>query len=201
MGLTAVASSLRVFGNERVVFWRENSSGANALAYFLGKNIAQFPRIALVPLVFLSSYYTLVSPRGYLSDYYLVFLLLQFTAEAFGYLISIVVAPNRSQLAGVVIILVNQMFSGARPTLPELKNMFFPMPYIPYVSYIRWGQEAIYLNEMKRYMYYNVQSGMDIFGYKWEQYPICMILVPAIGIIIRILAYIALELKDKSKRK
>lgn len=37
LSLTAVASSLRVFGSERVVFWRESSAGTNTLAYFLGK--------------------------------------------------------------------------------------------------------------------------------------------------------------------
>jgi hypothetical protein len=38
------------------------------------------------------------------------------------------------------------MFSGARPTLKELSSMFFPLPIVPNISFLRWAQEAIYLS-------------------------------------------------------
>ena len=36
VGLTTLLASLRPFGNERAVFWRESASGVNKFAYFLG---------------------------------------------------------------------------------------------------------------------------------------------------------------------
>eukprot|EP01050_Picozoa_sp_SAG11_P015625 SAG11_NODE_2047_length_3884_cov_1.573844_7_plen_342_part_00 len=52
IGLTTIISSTRCFGAERIVFWRESSSGLNHLAYFLGKNIAEVPRLFFVPLFY-----------------------------------------------------------------------------------------------------------------------------------------------------
>ncbi len=33
-----------------------------------------------------------------------------------------------------------------RPTLKEFENMSFPMPYVPWLSFPRWAQEALYIN-------------------------------------------------------
>jgi hypothetical protein len=45
LGLTISIASLRVFGNERVVFWRESASGSgmqlDKLAYFIAKNLVE----------------------------------------------------------------------------------------------------------------------------------------------------------------
>lgn len=42
LGFTAMAASLRCFGTEKVIFWRESASGINKTSYFLGKNIGIF---------------------------------------------------------------------------------------------------------------------------------------------------------------
>lgn len=79
MGLCAVMSSLSTFGDESLVFTRESISNISPLAYFLGKNLTQLPRIAITPLVFLSIYFTLNSPRGNVFEYYLILLLVSVT--------------------------------------------------------------------------------------------------------------------------
>jgi hypothetical protein len=50
LGLTVSIASLRVFGNERVVFWRE-AAFIDVSAYFISKNIVELPRIAGALLV------------------------------------------------------------------------------------------------------------------------------------------------------
>ena len=52
--LPSTQSSLRLFGAERVVFWREVSAGASRTAYYVGKNIADLPRLFFVPAMYLS---------------------------------------------------------------------------------------------------------------------------------------------------
>jgi hypothetical protein len=90
-------------------------------------------------------------------------------------------------------ILVFQLIAGARPTLPQMQTMPFPLPYVPYISYIRYGQEALYLLEVKWYAeIYNIQSGLKLFGYHEEDLLWCILMVPAIGIAIRVLAYMSL---------
>ena len=58
--LTISVNSLRVFGNERLVFWREMAPGTgmnlDSLAYFLAKNLVEIPRIMLLVVVFLSTF-------------------------------------------------------------------------------------------------------------------------------------------------
>jgi hypothetical protein len=75
MGLCAVMSSLSTFGDESLIFYRESLSNISPLAYFIGKNLTQIPRIALTPLIFLSIYFTLNSPRGNVFEYYLILFL------------------------------------------------------------------------------------------------------------------------------
>eukprot|EP01047_Picozoa_sp_COSAG01_P043412 COSAG01_NODE_3852_length_5629_cov_3.080108_8_plen_91_part_00 len=43
IGLTTIISSTRCFGAERIVFWRESSSGLNRVAYFLGEPPVNLP--------------------------------------------------------------------------------------------------------------------------------------------------------------
>jgi len=142
LSLTAVASSLRVFGSERIVFWREASTGTYTLAYYLGKDLAQIPFIVIAPLIFETLFYSLTVPRAQFLVLYQIFLVVQFAASGLGYLVSNLVKPSVSQLAGVVCILVTMMFSGTRPTLAELKNMPIPFRYIANLSYLRWAQES-----------------------------------------------------------
>lgn len=124
VALTAVAASLRVFGNERIVYWREAATGTSTISYFIGKGIevslkfmnfsdmAQIPHMVVAPLIFLTLFYSLTVPRARFLTYYLIFFCLQFSSTALGYFVSTVVKPNVSQLTGVVTVLVMMMFSG-----------------------------------------------------------------------------------------
>ena len=60
VGLTTIISSTRNFGNERVVYWREAASGLNRVAYFLAKNVADIPRLLLIPIF----YFIMVRPMA-----------------------------------------------------------------------------------------------------------------------------------------
>ncbi|KAL0480158.1 ABCG24 [Acrasis kona] len=190
MGLCAIMSSLSAFGDESLVFHREYLSGVSPFAYFLAKNLAQIPRIAITPLIFLSIYFTMYSPRGNVFEYYLILLLCHFTAYGFGYFISIAIRPSLAQIAAVVMILVFQLIAGARPTLPQMYKMPFPLPFIPYLSYIRYGQEALYLLEVKWYKdIYDIKPGLDLFDYDEAHYAWCIAVVPVFGIVIRMIAF------------
>ena len=61
IGLTTIISSTRCFGSERIVFWRESASGLDRLAYFVGKNIAEIPRLVFIPGFYLVIFTALTS--------------------------------------------------------------------------------------------------------------------------------------------
>jgi hypothetical protein len=85
MSLIAVAGSLRVFGLEKVNFWRENSSGAYSLSYFLGKDIAHLPNMLLYPLLFISLFASLAMPRAAFAELVRFCYLLSHSLFAFVY--------------------------------------------------------------------------------------------------------------------
>jgi len=52
IGLIASAPGVKVFGEEKLVYWREAAAGHNRFAYYLGKVISAFPRMILACLHF-----------------------------------------------------------------------------------------------------------------------------------------------------
>ena len=75
----------RLFGAERVVFWREVASGASRSAYFVGKNLADLPRLLLVPAVYLSLFSGFSGASGRSSERYLALLAATFATSGVGY--------------------------------------------------------------------------------------------------------------------
>ena len=66
MGLTGVASMIRVFGEERVQYWREASGLPqpwHTVAYFFGKDASMIPQYLLAPLVYCVIYLNITTPR------------------------------------------------------------------------------------------------------------------------------------------
>lgn len=64
LGMTVGLASLRVFGNERVVFWREAADGSgmglSPLPYFIAKNMTELPRIAILTFCVSACFYPFV---------------------------------------------------------------------------------------------------------------------------------------------
>lgn len=101
-----------------------------------------------------------------LSGYYLLFVLVYWTAAGYGYLISFLFPPSFSQLFAALSVLYNMMFSGILPRFKQLKKIVGGVLYYPtFTSYIRWSQEAFYLHEIEQYKdIYDGKSGGDTSG-------------------------------------
>lgn len=114
IGLTTIISSTRCFGNERIVFWRETSSGSNRLAYFLGKNISELPRLVFIPFFYLMIFqaFTSVSDDSGGFSEFVILLAAVWAVSGLGYCVSLSVSPSNSQLAGVLVVLVSMMLNG-----------------------------------------------------------------------------------------
>lgn len=55
IGLAACASSIKTFGREHVVYWREAAAlpqPKHTAAYFIGKDLAQLPQIIFGPFLY-----------------------------------------------------------------------------------------------------------------------------------------------------
>ena len=90
LALAAVASTIRVFGDELVNFRRESESGLSTEAYCasaachariagltssadIGKSLAHIPTEVLAPLMFTMFYYAISLPEAPFYEYFLVY--------------------------------------------------------------------------------------------------------------------------------
>jgi ABC-type multidrug transport system ATPase subunit len=204
LALTAATSALRVFGPEKVTFWRENASGSSTLAYYLGKDVAQLPTIFGLPLLFLGVFYTLTAPRAGFASMYWGYLLTWYCAVAIGYFVSVIVRPNIAQVGAVVAILICMIFSGLRPSLKEFSTMAQPMKFMPNLSFLRWSNELLYLMEIWQWKdIYKVEAGVEKLEYtlSWDQIIICHLFILAIALFFRIATVFFMSVLHKSKRQ
>lgn len=138
---------MRVFGNERVVFWREAGMNLDMFAYFLAKNVVELPRLALLTFFFVMSFYPLVAPNMEWYYYFYYSFAASFACSGFSYFASIALSPLKAQLLVVIYVLVGVMFNGTTTRLSDLShNLFFNA--ISYLSYARWLCELCYLRQI-----------------------------------------------------
>jgi len=131
----------------------------------------------------------------------------QFTSASWGYFLSIVIPEKLSYLAAVVVMLAQMMFSGANPSLPMIDKSMAWAAWMPNFVFLRWGQEALYITEVQPaidadpFAQTRIEdSMMEMHKYAtdhfWGDIGGCLL----IGIILRILAYLALAYMNLDKQ-
>lgn len=202
LALPAAMAALRVFGPERVVFWRESSAGSNTFSYFVGKDLAQYPSLILLPLLFAGVFATFWSPRGSFVMLWILFMLVWWVASGIGYVISVLLPPNLATMGAVVVIFGFSMFAGIKPTLSEMSKMWIPMPWLPWISPFRYSSEAFYLLEIFEWSkIYDVTTGLDIMGWQEAHKVNWLLVLLGMGLFWRLIAMIGLEILDRKKRQ
>ena len=151
--LVVAVSSLRVFSPERVVFWRECARGSGMAlspsAYFLGKDLVQLPRLALMVLAFLVPFYTLAMPTPSFPYYFLVFYLLAYTVSGYTYVTSVLCPLKDAQLLIVVTVLVLTMLAPPSETL-YTSNKTGITRILTWLAPVRWAGEALFTAQTRR---------------------------------------------------
>ncbi|KAJ3441223.1 white-brown complex [Anaeramoeba flamelloides] len=201
IALTGGMSSLKIFGPERVNYWREASTGINTIAYFLGKDLSSLVGTVIHPLIFLTIFYPFLNPRGSLGQYYGVLLLIQYTATGIGMAVSTLFPPSVSQLAAIVVLLVFSMVSGFGPPLKEMEKMVF-FNIFHFIDLLRYGQEALFCIELEQYKdIYDLTTTYDKYGYDPGRISLDLFILFIIGVYFRIVAYFFLRVVNRDKQK
>ncbi|PRP88105.1 putative ATP-binding cassette transporter [Planoprotostelium fungivorum] len=202
--LTSMIVSLRLFGAEKTVYWRENAAGLNGISYFFGKSVASFPSFLVTALIFLVFYYTISEPRGTFGAYFGILFLQHFVISGLAQFISIIVLYSKAQLFGVVTIMVQTTLSGFNPTLSGLKDINPILYYMAEVSFPRWTMEAFYVLNAKNFtpaLDPTKQSQLDVFGYRIDSLLECVYVLLGMGIFWRVATLLALLLANRQQRR
>ncbi|KAG0225854.1 hypothetical protein BGW41_004484 [Actinomortierella wolfii] len=192
------------FGNEKIVYWREKSSGLLTLPYYLAKVIADIPRIVLAGIMFSISLVVFFNQRS--NYFYLLFIIIMLYAVAFamGYLLSALVPQNRVALVGTGFTLAWAIvFSGDAPDLYDVMNQdsYEWSRWLWMISAPRYAIEAIYLREVQARPWKEITEGELSHTYKLGQFWWCFKIMAFIMLGWHVLAFLSLKLKDRNKQK
>eukprot|EP01062_Namystynia_karyoxenos_P066795 TRINITY_DN6072_c0_g3_i1.p1 TRINITY_DN6072_c0_g3~~TRINITY_DN6072_c0_g3_i1.p1 ORF type:complete len:1377 (+),score=363.05 TRINITY_DN6072_c0_g3_i1:122-4132(+) len=209
--LFAHQAALRVFGKERVVFFREASSGCYSVsAYFVAKDVAQLPAVTAFPALYLALFYPLTEPLIDISTLFITQLLLVFVCYGSGYLHSVLLPHGSAQLAVVLTSFAFLVLSGFTPTL---SSIWKGLPYIGWglttLSPIRWGFEAQLVGSFNQLAEFWRTCYADHFiyqaGYENNRRPLptvglnCVVLI-ALGLLVRLLAFVVMHCSARHRR-
>jgi hypothetical protein len=150
MGLASTLAGVRFFSTERVVFWRECSSGLSIPAYYMGKTIAVLPLTVMYPLAYLSFYYLMSFPKVMFDFYYVILLWAGWVCFGVGVIMSLVFEPKNAQIAGVVVALVGFLFGGHNPDAATLQQTVVGRIGM-WLSYVRWSIGALLIKDAGLY--------------------------------------------------
>lgn len=117
VSLSAITSSMRIFGEEKEVFQRESRRGLITGAYYIGKSLAHLPIQLLAPLVFVYAFSALTNLKGSTMVTYLILLCVYSCSAGIAYVISILLPRTTTHLAGILVMLTNLTLSGVRVLL------------------------------------------------------------------------------------
>lgn len=153
LGVLSAATSLSVFGKDRLVFSRERSSGIGVLPYFLANTALNLIDIAIYPLVFLSIYQSMTVPVVPFYLHYLIgFLVVWWTSSA-GCLVSVLVGqPANALVAAVAVVMITGGFING--VSPSYRDMGTTTKDLSVLSYNRWAVEAVVIASFKQYPSY-----------------------------------------------
>ncbi|KAF9585246.1 hypothetical protein BGW38_003236 [Lunasporangiospora selenospora] len=195
------------FGNEKIVYWRDKSSGLLTLPYYLAKVIADIPRIVLAAIMFSISLIIFFNERS--NYFYLLFIIIMLYAVAFamGYLLSALVPQNRVSLVGTGFTLAWAIvFSGDAPDLADVMSDDASSGYkagrwIWMISAPRYAIEAIYLREIQARPWQEIRNEPLSHTYELGQFWWCFKIMAFIMLGWHVLAFLSLKLKNRNKQK
>ncbi|KAJ3127909.1 hypothetical protein HK098_005550 [Nowakowskiella sp. JEL0407] len=202
IGLTSALASapagVKVFGEEKVVYWREAAAGHSRIAYYIGKTISTLPRIALSALHFASMFFYLSQPVFSFVVMYGVIFMKFFGVYGLSSVVSMLVARANGPLLAVVFSLFASVFCGYGPTLSQAKD--WNLLFLWEISFNKWGAEILeYVKPYDHIFDENIMLG--IYGYTLGRNGMDFGIGFAIGIALRIIAFVLLIALNRSSQR
>ncbi|KAK3280069.1 hypothetical protein CYMTET_12076 [Cymbomonas tetramitiformis] len=167
LGCLSVVGTLKILGEERVLFSRERASGVNTLCYFISKNCVSMLDVFWRPLVFLVVYYNLIMPRTTFGWYLYVLSFVVWACSGMGIFLSVLLKPTDALLTAVIFPLVTGVFLGG--VNPKLADMSDGTWTLSGCSFSRWAGEALSILEFKReddYKESRIDKIYEDYGYE-----------------------------------
>jgi len=122
IGLAASAPGVWVFGEEKLIYYRESASGHSRSAYYFGKVLSTLPRIALSVLHYAVFMGILATPRMSFAQMYGANIMYFYSIYGLASVISMIVKREDGPLLSVLASLIVGVLGGVAPPLPKVKT-------------------------------------------------------------------------------
>jgi hypothetical protein len=201
VGLSAAPAAVKIFSEERQIYFREASAGSSPLAYFLGKNLASMYRLVISSWHFTAFYHFLACPAISFNRMYLIHLGMYFCIYGVAFAVGMLVKRENASLAAGSAMIVMAVMSGGAPSLTDMRRI--KMGWLLDACFTRWATEAWYSEEVTVFdgvfEIYDVSA--KIFGFTLWRYwfDITMLLIH--GLVWRVIAFLLLIGLNRSKQK
>ncbi|KAK3236411.1 hypothetical protein CYMTET_53448 [Cymbomonas tetramitiformis] len=170
LGTLSAVSSLKVFGQEKVMLNRERDSGVSVSAIFCAKASLDILENLTQPVMFLVVAYSFIQPQLHFSAFYSILFLTSFVASGVALIVSISVEEGSMTITAVLISLSIGIFMNG--TIGLLYGDVKSAGLIPFwrLSYSRWAVEALIRGELDstinhHYQELLAQDMMTYYGY------------------------------------
>ena len=196
-------------------YYREASSGLQSIPYFLGKWLANIPRIVCAALFFWIAFSIKYQNTGNAGDLYLIILFLYWFGFSTGYVVSQLVPLNYATLTGVLVALIFAVaLSGSNPNMETVEGKPKGQQFFWMISGPRWALEAFYINGISYYKnvpdtssafegqpYEDINYGLDTVGYDVRNFYMDIHGLFWVGVGWGLLAMLLMVCTAKSKKR
>lgn len=169
IGLAASAPGFWVFGEEKMIYWRETASGQSRSAYYVAKVLSTLPRIGLSSLHFTIFLSILATPLIGFTEMYAANLMYFWCTYGLASCIAMVVKRENGPLLAVLASLVIGILGGVAPPLRTVKT--WHMEWFWRLSPGVWFTEAYFSQNIMPLSYlYDVDLAAEAVGFTLDQY-------------------------------
>ena len=196
IGLIASSPGVKVFGEEKLVYWREASSGHNRLAYYLGKVLSTFPRMVIACLHFTATFMLLSTPRIDWPSAFLANLLYFYTIYGLASILSMLARREDGPLLAVMASLIVGVLNGMSPNLSVVAE--WHMSWFWRALPGTWLAEAYFEKNVGGLGYlYAIAHASEESGYRLGKFGWDCCVLGIIGTVYRVLAFGAMRVLNQ----
>ena len=200
IGLTASSPGVKIFGEEKLVYWREAASGHNRLAYYIGKVISTFPRMILANIHFSVFFLLLSTPKIPWGAAFVANLLYFYCIYGLASCISVITRREDGPLLATMTSLVVGVISGMSPSLKSVKQ--WHMTWLWRASPGTWLSEGYFTENISPYRYlYDVDDAANALGYTLDQFGLDLAMLFVLGTVCRVLAFLGLRFLNRQRQR
>ena len=201
IGLSGAPSGVKIFCEEREIYYREAAAGHNKISYFIGKNISSTYRFILSSLHFTSCFQFFGNTNTMFPRMYLIHLLMFFCVYGLSYAVAMLVKRENAAMIAVCLTIVSAVLCGDGPNINDMNS--WGLGWMLDMSYARWGSEAWYSEELLIFdgvfEIYNLSA--RYFGYVLDRFWLNIFIMFCIGIAWRVVAFLLLVLVNRQKQR